>query len=250
MNKKKLLKKGIFVIGTDTGVGKTVVSGLLGRFLLSRDIDAIVQKWVQTGSKNYPQDLKAALKTMKVKRKDLGNNIHKLNSYNLKLASSPHLAAVVEKKRLRPDKIINDFKLIKKKYDFIIAETAGGALVPFNQNTLIIDIAKQLKLPALIVSANKLGAINHTLLTIEAVRRREMEIAGIIFNNLTNGENKLIKKDNIKIIKKIAKVKILGSLAYSKSEENLYGSFLPIGKKFLSVLCNKSVANKNVALGG
>ncbi len=236
MDKKKLSKKSVFVIGTDTGVGKTIITGLLGRFLLNQGINVIVQKWIQTGSINYPSDLDTSLSLMAVKRKDIGNNIKKLNSYNLKLPASPHLAAQAEKRKLRPDKIINDFKLIEKKYDFTIAETAGGALVPLNQSTLIIDIAKKLKLPVLIVAANKLGAINHTFLTVEAVRRRKMEISGVIFNNLTKGGNKLIKEDNIKIIKKLTGAKVLGSLSYSKDGKNLYNNFLPIGKKFLSGL--------------
>jgi dethiobiotin synthetase len=91
----------------------------------------------------------------------------------------------------------------------------GGALVPYNKKRLVIDIAKELRLSVLIVVNNRLGAINQALLTIEAIRKREMEIEGLIFNNMDKRADKKILRDNISIIKRISGEKIFGILSAS-----------------------------------
>lgn len=204
--------RGIFVTGTDTGVGKTVVAGLLARFLKEKGCRALTQKWIETGCGNL-------------------NKAYSLTRpYTFKLAASPHLAAAQEKRNIRKEKIKNSFKILAKNFDWVIVEGIGGALVPFNKKNLVIDIAKELNLPVVIVTANKLGAINHTLLTIEALRKRKMKIIGILFNNLLPKTNPLILKDNPKIIKALSGKKILGILPYCKDRDLLYRKFISIGK--------------------
>ncbi len=205
--------KALFVTGTDTGVGKTIVCGLLGRFLSNNGYRVIIQKWIQTGSNN-------SLKNVNI-------------CYTFKYPASPHLAAGLEKRRINAGKIKKSFKFLKKEFDFVIVEGIGGALVPFNKKRFVIDIAKELYLPVLIVVANKLGAINHTLLTIEAVKKRNMKIMGVIFNNRYKSTGKIISEDNAKIVKALSGEKILDILPYSKDKNQLYKAFLPIGGKIL-----------------
>ncbi len=226
--------RAIFVTGIDTGVGKTIVSGLLGRFLLEKKYKVITQKWVQTGAKSFSPDIKLHLRFMNIKKEDLAAFFPQMLPYNFKLAASPHLAADFAKKMIKADKIRQSFKVLTKNFDFVIVEGTGGALVPFNRKRLLIDIAAELNLPVLIVVWNKLGAINHTLLTIEAIRGRGLKIIGVVFNNLPRKENKVILRDNFKIIKSLGKEKILGNLRFSSDKERLYKSFLPIGEKFLA----------------
>lgn len=223
--------KAVFVTGTDTGAGKTVVSGLLGRFLLEKGYRVITQKWIQTGSGNFPKDINSHLKLMKMPRHNIKEYLSYMFPYTFKFASSPHLAASLEKRTISIKKIKKCFKFLQKGFDFVIVEGAGGALVPFNRKRLIIDIARELNLPVLIVASNKLGAINHTLLTIEAIKRRGMKIIGIIFNNRYRKVSKIILKDNAKIVAKLTGEKILGTLPYIKDKNRLYKSFLPIGNK-------------------
>ena len=78
-----------------------------------------------------------------------------------------------------------------------------------------------------------MGAINHTLLTVEAIRKRKMKIRGLIFNNRFKGGNKLILKDNVKIIEKLTNVKALGVLPRAENRRQLYKAFIPIGKKII-----------------
>lgn len=191
----------IFVTGTDTGVGKTVVAGLLAKHLLKEGCNVITQKWIQTGSKGFPEDIDTHLKLMGKKRCDIKDYIAHMCPYNLKFPSSPHLSARLEKKQINANKIKKSFKFLQKRFDFVIVEGVGGALVPYNNKKLVIDIAKELKIPALVVVGNKLGAINHTLLTIEAIKRRKIKIAGIIYNNIDKNTHRNILEDNCKFLR-------------------------------------------------
>ena len=110
------------------------------------------------------------------------------------------MAATLEKTNIDAVRIKSSFTKLSKEFDTVIVESIGGALVPFNTKDLVIDIAKELDLPVIIVVKNKLGAINHTLLTIEAIRARNMKILGLIFNSHEN-EDKIIADDKPEIIK-------------------------------------------------
>jgi len=209
--------RAIFVTGTDTGVGKTYVCGLLLKYLKNKGIKAVTQKWIQTGCKS-------------VNESDLGKCDFDSNlrlPYIFKMPASPHLAANLEKRRISKKIIINSFKALQKKYDFVIVEGAGGALVPVNGKECIIDITAQLNLPVLLVAQNKLGAINHTLLTIEALRKRKIKILGVVFNNARDQDKKILA-DNPKIVAKLGKVKILAILPRGGSLAKHRTSFMGI----------------------
>jgi len=203
--------KAIFITGTDTGVGKTMVTHCLARYISAKGYKVATQKWIETGCRsNVSVNIKAP--------------------YRFKHASSPHLAAKLEHKIIRPEKIISDFKVLAQGYDFVIVEGTGGALVPFSKKHLIIDIARGLKFPVLLVVANKLGAINHTLLTIEALKTRKMNILGIIFNNF-KGQNKKVLMDNPRIIKALTPENIFGILPWIEDRNKLYKKFITVGEK-------------------
>ncbi len=203
--------QALFITATDTGAGKTTVTGLLKNFLSKRGYSVITQKWIETG-----------------------NNLSRENltrPYIFKFPASPHLSARLEKRKINPEKIARSFKSLSKKGDFIIVEGTGGALVPFTDKKLIIDIARKLPLSVLVVVDNKLGAINHTLLTIEALKRRDIKIAGIIFNNRHKNTNSIILKDNVETVRKLTGEKVLGALPYAKDRLKLQKAFTQIGAK-------------------
>ncbi len=221
--------KGIFITGTDTGVGKSVVTGLLAKYLREKGHKVITQKWIQTGS-CIPADINLHLKIMGVSKSVIKNYLNYICPYVFKLPASPHLAAGFEKKRINVFKIKKSFELLSAKFDFVIVEGIGGALVPVNEKRLVIDIANELGLSVLIVAQNKLGVINHALMTIEVLKHRKMKILGVLFNNC-KGENKLVLKDNPDIIRKITGQNMLGVLPWDKRFDLLYKKFLPIAEK-------------------
>jgi len=226
--------KGIFITGTDTGCGKTVISGLLGRYLTEKDINVVTQKWVQSGTEGIGEDIATHLRLMKKRLSDFNRFKEYISPYTFKFASSPHLASAIEGKKIVKNRLKKSFNMLSKNFPIVIVEGAGGALVPMNRDNLIIDVAKELDLSVIIVVNNKLGAINHTILTVEAVKNRGMNLLGIVFNNRHISPNKAVLEDNPKIIKRLTNEKILGTLPYKRDEDKLYKAFLPIGKRIFS----------------
>jgi dethiobiotin synthetase len=227
---------GIFVAGTDTGVGKTVVTGCLARYLSEKGYDVITQKWIQTGSlNNFAPDIKTHLDIMGRKGKDIKKYFYHVAPYVFKVACSPHLASEIEGSKINSNKIIKSFKFLSAGFDFVIVEGLGGVLVPLDKTHLLIDIVRELDLPILIVVGNRLGAINHALLTIESLKTRKLKILGLVFNNLKN-EDKDILKDNPRIIKVLSKETVFGVLPWLTARGKLYNRFVPIGERILKRL--------------
>jgi len=206
------MKNIIFITGTDTGVGKTVITGLLGKGLKNKGFKVLTQKWVETGNteKSYDLEYHAAA---------IGENLdeklaHLQNPYLFSLPSSPHLAAKTDNEEIDIDRLTESSKQLSEQCDFLLIEGAGGLLVPLNTNMLTVDVVKKTEAKVIIVADNKLGVVNHTLLTVEALKIRGIDILGIIFNR-TGKDTELpdfALKDNIEIIKTFSKEKVLGEI--------------------------------------
>lgn len=226
----KRANKSIFIVGTDTGVGKTIITGLLFEYLLKEGLEVITQKWMQTG-----KDSDIAL------HNQIANFLSEENKrarcpYHFKLPASPHLSAQQEKKVIDPRIVKQAYSILYKKFGFVLVEGIGGALVPFNQQKLVIDIAKDLKMPVLIVAQNKLGVINHLLLTIEALKKRKMKIVGVVFNGSPEKQEKLVLQDNPRIVHALTGIEIFGSLPWLRKADLLCEYFRPIGSRLKETL--------------
>ena len=159
---------GFFVSGTDTNIGKTVVSACL-----AYKLNGEYWKPIQCG-----YNCKGETDSDIVRRITNGNvKVHDEN-YLLKTPISPNLAAIKEGISIN----IKDIKLPKKNMqNNLIVEGAGGLLVPINKNYFVIDLIKKLSLPLVLVSSTKLGTINHTLLSISEIIKNDIDLKGIIF---------------------------------------------------------------------
>lgn len=175
--------KGIFVTGTDTGIGKTVVSAAL---MSALRLEKRVCYWkpVQTGIEE-DNDTETVRRLASCKESEIFDD-----GIRLEKPLSPHLSARLAEVEISIGQILA-FLPEKRDDRFWIVEGAGGILVPLNRTELMIDLIKSLRLPILIVSRSGLGTINHTLLTLETLRRFELEIIGVIMNGPLNPENKL-----------------------------------------------------------
>lgn len=225
------MNRSIFITGTDTGVGKTVITGLLGRFLSEKGIKTVTQKWVQTGCAHFSEDITIHMKLMGKGKNEFEKYFQDMAPYILEFPSSPHLAAGLEKKHIDIERIEKSFLSLQKDFDVVLVEGSGGLMVPVDDKTMMIDIARSLSLPVLVVAGNRLGAINQTALTVDALKRRNMKTLGVIFNQLSRGQNELILKDNPRIVEKLTGVEILGELPFSENIKDLYGSFRPIAER-------------------
>ncbi|MFH1552077.1 MAG: dethiobiotin synthase [Candidatus Omnitrophota bacterium] len=227
------MKNAIFITGTDTGVGKTIVTGLLGRLFTERGIKTITQKWVQTGCAGVSEDIAVHMGFIRNGERYIEKYHSDMAPYVLEFPSSPHLAALLEKKHIDAAIIERSFRRLEKDFDLVLVEGSGGLMVPINDEKMIVDIVERLRLSVLVVAQNRLGAINQTLLTVEALRQRGLEILGIVFNRVSQEGDELILKDNKRIIGELTGEDVLGELTYSKDMEKLYETFLPVGERIL-----------------
>ena len=199
----------IFITGTNTDVGKTVVTAGLAAVIKSFDHSVGVFKPVQSGSFKINNNLISPdLEFVKSVEPDILTKV----SYNFKEPVAPSLAAVLEEVNIDIDKILEDYKELKNKCDFVIVEGAGGLLAPLKDKLLMRDLVKLLDLPLLIVARPNLGTINHTLLTIEAAKNQNINIAGIIISGYPSKTEDIAIKNAPDMIKNLSGETILGIL--------------------------------------
>ena len=207
----------IFITGTDTGVGKTYVSSVIGSHLKYKmNIDVGYLKPVETGGIQDTLTLKDTL--------NLPEDLSILNPINLKNPLSPNIAFEVEGYNISleeiKERIKRSFDTLSKKYQYLIVEGAGGVAVPIKDNFLMSDLIKFLDLPAVVVSRPNLGTINHTLLTLEHLRNKGIEVKGVIINCITRLEEVPYYEKTFETIERYGHVEILG-VVRSREDYNI-----------------------------
>lgn len=200
----------LFITGTDTNVGKTIITGLLARTLAQKGINVITQKWVQSGG--------GALSDV-----DIHDTFFRpANSpapalrcpYRFSQAVSPHLAAEMAQQPVNKQTLYDAFEKLAAIYQPVLVEGSGGLMVPLTRTTTFLELIKELGLPVLIIAANKLGAINHTLLSIHACQSHNIPIRGVIFNSSGSGTEEKILRDNPEIVKTLSGVPFVETLPF------------------------------------
>lgn len=203
-----MMAKGLFVVGTDTGVGKTVVAAGIAGVLHRRGIDVGVMKPVSSGNRN---DARFLMKSV-----GSPDPIDLVNPVHFRLPIAPYMAARLLRKKIDRQKMTRAFKALSKRHTFLIVEGAGGLLVPVARDFMVIDLVKQFALPALIVARAGLGTINHTLLAVETLRRKNIPIAGIFLNRFGLAGRDLAVRTNPELLREFARCPILGILPHLK----------------------------------
>lgn len=165
----------IFVTGTDTGIGKTVVSAML-----TKALDASYWKPIQAG-------LEEETDTEFVRR-TTGFFDDRIipERYRLQTPMSPHGAAKIDDVYIQ----MSDFSLPEYETDHLVVEGAGGLMVPINNNDMIIDLISYLQMPVVLVARSSLGTLNHTFLSLEALRKRHIPILGVVMNGPEHQSNR------------------------------------------------------------
>ncbi len=211
------MAKGIFITGTDTGVGKTVVAGGLACALKREGIDVGVMKPVQTGCIETADGLIAADTNFLIDLSGVKDDIGLITPYRFKEPLAPSVAAEIEDREIDIEKIISSYNILTRIHDSIILEGAGGILSPVWKDFLFIDLIKRLSVPIIIVARIGLGTINHTLLTVRCAQDNGIEIIGIIFNHTNNIKDGIAERTNPDIIKRLCNIPILGILPFINS---------------------------------
>jgi len=199
--------KGIFITGTDTGVGKTVIACGITRLLKSRGVKVGVMKPIASGSRHDAVLLSKAA--------GLQESLDIINPQFFKAPLAPTIAASLERREIDLNAIYQAYWFLQKRYDFLIVEGAGGVKVPLGESTYIVDLIQALRLPALVVARAGLGTINHTLLTLDALEAEKIPVLGVLLNGARGKD--LAEKTNVDELQDHATVPVMGMISHKAS---------------------------------
>ncbi|MEI2271302.1 dethiobiotin synthase [Sphingobacterium sp. ML3W] len=183
-----------FVSGIDTGIGKSYATGLIAKQWNAKGIRTITQKLVQTGNAAISEDIILHRELMDIpftQDDQEKTTMPEIFSY----PASPHLAAQIDKREIDFEKIRQATAELSQRYDAVLVEGAGGLMVPLTEDYLIIDYIKEMGYPLLFVTSGKLGSINHTLLSMEAIAARGINLHTVIYNTFPVLEDSTISTE-------------------------------------------------------
>ena len=199
--------KTIFITATDTAVGKTVTTFVLGILLKAQGFNVGVMKPAQCGGQDS-QFLKKAL--------NIKDDLRLINPFYAPEPLSPHLAFHRAGLKFDPIKAQACLKQLQERHDIVLIEGAGGLMVPLTNRYYNSDLMADLKTPIIIVARLGLGTLNHTLLTVTQAKARGLMIKGIIFCQTTPTRKGLPESTNPQEVEKLSGMKVLGIIPYLK----------------------------------
>ena len=168
-----------FVSGIDTNIGKSYATAYLAHLWNKQGCRTITQKFIQTGNpEGYSEDIELHRRLM-----------------GMEYPASPHLASRIDNRAIDFDKIKHATEVLSERYDAVLVEGAGGLMVPLTEDNLTIDYVQESGYPLVFVTSGRLGSINHTLLSFEAIERRGIKLHTVMYNLFPEGEDKIIQAD-------------------------------------------------------
>jgi dethiobiotin synthase len=205
---------GIFIAGTGTDVGKTVITAGVLRWLCRHSSAAMAMKPVQTGceagsdGRMTAPDIDFVLRAANVSV-DAETLAH-LAPYLFEPACSPHLAARMAGQSIETGRILASARWLATRYQRLVVESAGGVAVPLNESQTMLDLAWELQMPVLLVGHSGLGTINHVLLSLEAIRRRGCNLLGVILNDAcpVSEAERYIHVDNVRSVELFGRIRV------------------------------------------
>ncbi len=212
---------GCFIVGTDTGAGKTVVAAGLVHWLRAQGIDAAPMKPVQTGAEAVDGAWRAPDLDSLLAGSGLSPDAAlyaQMAPCCFEPACSPHLAARAAGRPVDPEAIAGALRALQRRFDTVVCEGAGGLLVPLDDaGRTMADLVTALGLPALVVARAGLGTLNHTLLTLEALAARRIPVAAVVLTETepADAEAARIQRDNAATLKHWIDVPVAGPVPHT-----------------------------------
>ena len=210
------MDKGIFITGTDTGVGKTVVAAALASYLRSTGLDVGVMKPVHTGCQSIrsgPIGHDTRLLMLAARVQDPPELI---TPYSLKHPLAPWPASQMEGVKIRTSVLLRAYQELCRRHPFLIVEGVGGLAVPITAHMTVLHLARLFGLPLLVVTRPGLGTLNHTQLTIEYAKSRKVPVKGIIINETERKRSGLAERTNPALLAALCKTPVLGRIPFLK----------------------------------
>jgi dethiobiotin synthetase len=198
--------KGFFVTGTDTDVGKTIISSGLAAVLKEKKVDVGVFKPLLSGiTREDPASDTSLLKQLS----QTSLSYEEITPFEFKEPLAPYVAGKLEGKIIGIEEVLSHWEKIREKHEFFIVEGAGGISVPLGEGFLVSDLIKALQLPIVIVARPNLGTFNHVFLTVQYAKSMGLSIAGIVINGINDSPD-LAEKTNPELIEQFCRVPVLG----------------------------------------
>jgi dethiobiotin synthetase len=209
--------KGLFITGTDTGVGKTLITGGIAQILRKQGLKVGVFKPVATGCRIEMNELISRDAEFLRMCAELDEPMTVIMPAAYEIPAAPIVCVRKEKRPIDFEQIAAMYNYLAKTCDVVLVEGIGGALVPLDEHTMIIDLAARMNLPTVIVAREKLGTINHTLMTIQAVRHAGLHVAGVVINGHIYPSAGIAEQTAPKIIAELGDTKILATVGQDDS---------------------------------
>ena len=189
-----------FISGIDTGIGKTYTTGYLAKLWNAQGKKTITQKLIQTGNIDISEDIEQHREIMGMgwfPEDEMKLTMPEIFTY----PASPHLATKIDGREIDFQKIENATAQLAEKYEIVLLEGAGGLMVPLTTDLLTIDYVAEKKHPIIFVTSGRLGSINHTILSLEAIKNRGLELYAVAYNLKDESQDELISKDTAEYLK-------------------------------------------------
>ena len=189
-----------FISGIDTGIGKTYTTGYLAKLWNAQGKKTITQKLIQTGNVDISEDIEQHREIMGMgwfPEDEMKLTMPEIFTY----PASPHLATKIDGREIDFQKIENATAQLAEKYEIVLLEGAGGLMVPLTTDLLTIDYVAEKKHPIIFVTSGRLGSINHTILCLEAIKNRGLELYAVAYNLKDESQDELISKDTAEYLK-------------------------------------------------
>lgn len=218
--------KGLFVTGTDTGVGKTLIAGGIANALRFNGKRVGVFKPVGSGCTHQHEGLINPDADFLRTCSHCNFSLSEINPVGFVAPAAPLVCEEFENRPVDFAKIAEAYKKICADSDYMIVEGVGGVRVPISTGVDVLELAKQFQMPVLIVTRPNLGTINHTLLTIDAVRAAGLEIAGVVISGYDIESAGLAEESLAGVLEELGEVDVLSIVPYDKEsnvEENRLG---------------------------
>jgi dethiobiotin synthetase len=202
--------KGIFITGTDTGVGKTTIAAGIAWVLKKRGIDVGVMKPFATADRKFSTKYRSHDTALLATAAGANEPDKMLNPFFFPMAASPLMAyREIGRHSVNIGRAISALKKLAKNHQFLIVEGIGGIMVPLTNKESVASFIMKIDLPVVIVSQPMLGTLNHTLLTVMACRHFGLNLKGIIINKMPKKPT-VIERKTPRIIEKLSSVKVIG----------------------------------------
>lgn len=209
--------KGIFVTGTDTGVGKTTIAAALASLIKGHGVDVGVMKPFASANKILSRNYRSEDSALLAKAAQVDDPDEAINPFFYSIPTAPFIAAKMEfKNEVCISAALRLYHKIAAKHDFMIVEGIGGIMVPLTKNKYMVDFVKSLDLPTIIVASSKLGTINHTLLTVKVCNDFGVNLIGIIVNGMLDKDS-LLNYKVVEAIQELSNVRVLCVIPFLKA---------------------------------